>query len=210
MDFYIYIYRDPSRDNEPIYVGKGHGKRAWRHLTRKARHPFVQRLQFMSRNGIIPDIQIIDAIDEEHAFFLEECCISIFGRKDLGTGSLLNLTDGGEGTANPSSVTRGKIGAANKGRKRTEEQIKVNSEYRKGKPNGRAGLRYKQKDTSNHGNRNKVRTQDFKDNLSRLHEGKPAWNKGRCSVKTECMYCKRFIDPGNFKRYHGEKCKLKD
>lgn len=28
-------------------------------------------------------------------------------------------------------------------------------------------------------------------------------------VKKECPYCNRFLDPGNFKQFHGENCKLK-
>lgn len=35
--YYTYIYYDPSRNNEPIYVGKGYDKRAWDHLTSKTK-----------------------------------------------------------------------------------------------------------------------------------------------------------------------------
>jgi len=95
--FYTYIYYDPSRENEPIYVGKGNKNRAYQHLKRIDRHPFVQRLQSMQKNNVKPVIKIINALDESHAFLLEECLIDILGRKDLGKGTLLNLTDGGEG-----------------------------------------------------------------------------------------------------------------
>jgi hypothetical protein len=97
--FYAYIYRDPSRNNEPIYVGKGCGRRAWEHLTFQKKHPFIQRLKFMKKADVNPDIEIINSIDENHAFFLEECLIQVLGRKDLGKGSLLNLTNGGEGSS---------------------------------------------------------------------------------------------------------------
>ncbi len=99
MKFYAYIYRDPSRNNESIYAGKGKNGRAWSHLKSKKKHPFIQRLQFMKKNNIEPSIEIIDALDESHAFFMEECLIEIIGRKDLGKGTLLNLTDGGEGVS---------------------------------------------------------------------------------------------------------------
>lgn len=209
MKFYIYIYRDPSRDNEPIYVGKGRGKRAWRHLNRKGRHPFIQRLQFMFKLGIKPDIEIIYALDEGHAFFMEECCISVIGRKDLGKGPLLNLTNGGEGVSNPSDVTREKIGAANRGIKRTPEQIRVNSEYRKGRPLGRKGVPNPIKKTTPHGNIGKVRTDKFKENLSKMHTGKTAWNKGLSSARTPCIHCGKLMDAGNMKLHHGDKCKRK-
>lgn len=102
--FYTYIYRDPSRLNskgfpEEIYVGKGFDERAYTHLARKDKHEFVHRLQKMKRLGIAPSIEIINAIDEDHAFFLEKCLIAVIGRKDLGKGPLLNLTDGGEGAS---------------------------------------------------------------------------------------------------------------
>lgn len=99
IKFYTYVYRDPSRNNEPIYVGKGSKRRAYIHLKKSNKHPFIQRLQKMKNNNVSPDIEIIYALDENHSFFLEECLIEMFGRKDLGKGSLLNLTDGGEGVS---------------------------------------------------------------------------------------------------------------
>lgn len=97
MNFYTYIYYDPSRRNEPIYVGMGQKKRAWVHLRAKRKSPFIQRLQFMKKNNISPVIGIYADLDKEFALFLEEELITKFGRKDLGLGSLLNLTNGGEG-----------------------------------------------------------------------------------------------------------------
>lgn len=122
--FYAYIYYDPSRNNEPIYVGKGKLTRAWSHLKSNKKSPFIQRLQKMIRNNISPVIGIYAGLEEELAHLLEMELISKFGRKDLGSGTLLNLTDGGEGMAGfiflPSS--KKKMSAA-----------------KKGKPNGRKG-----------------------------------------------------------------------
>lgn len=122
--FYAYIYRDPSRNSEPIYVGKGHGRRALQHLARKDVHPFTQRLQKMKREDVEPIIEIINAIDEAHAYFLEECLVTIFGRKDLKRGSLLNITEGGRGSKKGrilSAESRQRISAVQKGRKLPEE-----------------------------------------------------------------------------------------
>jgi len=123
VNFYVYIYRDPSRD-EPIYVGKGHGRRARSHLSRKDNHPFVQRLHKMVREGIEPTIEIIDALDEDHAYFLESCLVDIIGRKDLGKGPLLNISDGGRGPSKGAirtAETRAKISAVQVGKTRTLE-----------------------------------------------------------------------------------------
>lgn len=76
------------------------------------------RLLKMKQSGIVPDIEIIPALNEEHAFFIESCLIEIFGRRDLGEGTLLNLTDGGEHPrrVQMSQSTKDKIGKANTGK----------------------------------------------------------------------------------------------
>jgi len=97
MKFYTYIYKDPSRNNEIIYVGKGNGRRAYVHLKRKDKHPMTQRIQYMKKNGVEPIIEFLcKNVDEEFALFCEEEAISHYGRKDLYRGPLLNLTNGGE------------------------------------------------------------------------------------------------------------------
>jgi hypothetical protein len=118
-DFYIYLYRDPSRGNERIYVGKGRGRRAWDHLRRKDKHPFIHRLQKMKRNGVEPVIEFLCTnVDNEFAALCEQEAISLYGRKDLGKGTLLNLTDGGEGVPglkdSPETRLRKSISAKNK------------------------------------------------------------------------------------------------
>lgn len=96
MIFYAYIYRDP-RNGEAFYVGKGKGSRAQSHLSRQDASHMTRRVQKMLREGVRPSIEIIPALDEQHAFFLEECLIGVIGRADLGRGPLLNLTNGGQG-----------------------------------------------------------------------------------------------------------------
>ena len=99
MNYYTYLYTDPSR-NEPIYVGKGKGRRAKSHLTRYENHPFYDRLRKMKREGIEPIITFLcKDVDEELAYLCEIMAIEKYGRKDLGKGTLLNLSDGGEGGA---------------------------------------------------------------------------------------------------------------
>lgn len=126
MKFYTYIYRDPSRTfrdhPEPIYVGKGKQGRSHWHLKRNDTHPFTHRLQKMKREGSEPQIEVIGALNEDHAVFMEKCLIAVLGRKDLDLGPLLNLTDGGEGTTGKivSKETGRKISKALAGRKLPE------------------------------------------------------------------------------------------
>ena len=91
---YVYIYHD---EDVPIYVGMGVGARYKIHLKRRDKHPFVQRLQKMKACGKDPWIEIIEIETREEASMLEMFYIQALGRKDLNQGTLLNLSDGGEG-----------------------------------------------------------------------------------------------------------------
>lgn len=64
-DFYTYLYIDPVR-NEPIYVGKGKGARAFIHLRRKDNHPFTRMLQSMARQDVKPVISFLKATAEKN------------------------------------------------------------------------------------------------------------------------------------------------
>jgi hypothetical protein len=67
----------------PYYVGKGSGDRA---------------CAWHKRMGNAPKGRVIAyiALDESDAFETEKLLIWYYGRKDLGTGCLRNLSDGGE------------------------------------------------------------------------------------------------------------------
>ncbi len=121
--FYIYLYRDPRRGKtrRPIYVGKGSTKRrrADQHWKQGANNPILRgTLSKIKRAGLEPIIEIIAWFDyEADAFRLEMALIKKYGRKNLGTGSLTNLTDGGEGIigATLSETTRKRMSAARMG-----------------------------------------------------------------------------------------------
>ena len=61
---------------------------------------------------------IQEGLTEEEAFNLERYCIALYGRIDLGTGTLRNLTDGGEGSSgwSPSQETRNKMSQSKTGK----------------------------------------------------------------------------------------------
>lgn len=93
------MYLDPSQDLDPIYVGKGHGDRAYTHLTHQdLSRPFYRHLHTMRLNGVEPRIIVIQHdMDEVSAWALEMDLIAEFGRKDMKTGTLFNRSAGGEG-----------------------------------------------------------------------------------------------------------------
>ena len=88
--FYVYVYF--FLDGRPAYVGKGHGDR-WR-----GGHSNKQ-LNGAVRNagGSLPVVVVRDGLTEVEAFATEIAFIVAIGRADLGTGPLLNHTDGGQG-----------------------------------------------------------------------------------------------------------------
>ena len=106
MHYYTYAYL--REDRTPYYIGKGKGNRAYVSNGRSNKPPTKDRILILKEN-----------LTEKEAFRHEVYMIAVFGRKDLGTGILRNLTNGGDGTSGSihSPETKQKIGAAQKGEK---------------------------------------------------------------------------------------------
>jgi hypothetical protein len=117
--FYTYIYFDP-RDNTPIYVGKGYGDRAFSHI-KQSNIRNNRRLSFLLAKRVAEGYSVTPHItyhaDEETALGIEKFWIMYFGRADIGTGPLFNLTDGGDGVSGAvrSDKTKAKMALAKKG-----------------------------------------------------------------------------------------------
>lgn len=90
--YYTYAYL--REDKTPYYIGKGSANRAWNVHRRVSVPNDKSKILILKQN-----------LTEEEAFVHEIYMINLFGRKDLGTGILRNLTDGGD---NPPSQ-KGKI-----------------------------------------------------------------------------------------------------
>jgi hypothetical protein len=138
--FYVYAFlrsKDSSTGPKysPYYIGKGSGRRAFRGTARSFPAPKDQSYIVFLQEGLT----------EEEAFNLEKYCIALYGRVDLNTGILRNLTDGGEGAsgARRSQETRRKLSEANQGKfageanpfwgkKHSEETKRRLSEAKKG------------------------------------------------------------------------------
>jgi len=82
--FYTYLWlRD---DGTPYYVGKGTGRRAYTSWAHGVHKPADKH-----------KILVQEFPTEQDAFAAEIFLIAYYGRLDLGTGCLRNLTAGGEG-----------------------------------------------------------------------------------------------------------------
>jgi hypothetical protein len=118
--FYVYVYRDPrpTKNNQPVYVGKGTGDRDLSHWSRGSHNkPFQDFIAHLKVRGLVaPCERILETPNEAEAFAREIEIIALYGRRDLKAGPLFNLTNGGEGVA---------------GMRKTEAQKAVDSQFSK-------------------------------------------------------------------------------
>jgi NUMOD3 motif len=125
--FYVYLlYRDDEQ-TLPFYVGKGKGRRMWWHegdYLREKSHKMAIIKKILREGRTVPKRKL-DCDNEADAFATEIYFIARYGRLDLGTGVLANLTDGGEGGSGyvQSAEAIAKMGAANRGRKQSPEHV---------------------------------------------------------------------------------------
>jgi hypothetical protein len=123
--FYTYAYL--REDRTPYYIGKGNGDRVYYKSKKHFQPPKDKnRIIFLKQN-----------LTEEEAFRHEIYMISVFGRKDLGTGILHNRTDGGEGVSGlvHNEETRKRMSELKKGKSQPEEHKRKISEAHKGEKN---------------------------------------------------------------------------
>lgn len=195
--FYVYAYL--RKDKSPYYIGKGYKSRliARHNINIPTDHRYIVILE--------------QNLTEVGAFALERRYIRWYGRLDLGTGILRNLTDGGDGA--PKRVW-------------TEEQKKKQSDFKtewhklndiSGKNNPMYGRKHSDEV------RKKSRERAIKHEFIGCRKGKEPWNKGKTlpdyaktkisearkrTPKKECPYCGKEVAPHILSRFHGDKCKL--
>ena len=90
-----YVYRHIRLDkNVPFYIGIGSDANYYRATRKSQRSEFWKRI--VSKTPYEVEI-IVDYLTWEQALEKEKEFIQLYGRRDLNTGTLVNLTDGGDG-----------------------------------------------------------------------------------------------------------------
>jgi hypothetical protein len=152
-NYYIYVYLDPRKSGnyifggyefkyEPIYVGKGIRNRMNQHLSNVNKNKtslFYNKLRKIINSGFEPiRVKLIEGLNEYESLLMEIMLIKLIGRIDIETGTLCNMTEGGE-----------------VGFKRTEESKRRLSESKRGEKNPMFGktTSQKQKDAVNEARR---------------------------------------------------------
>lgn len=95
--FYVYVLFDQF--GIPRYVGKGKGHRwndhSWQRTKNQIKNKFIQ--ETLAAMGEIPKVKVRENISEVEAFETEVALIAAIGRRDLKTGPLTNMSEGGTG-----------------------------------------------------------------------------------------------------------------
>lgn len=203
----VYIHK--RKDNgEVFYVGIGNTiKRAYDIKNRKNKRWFniVNKYDFLVEI-VYEELSWADACKKEIEL------IEKFGRLDLNKGTLVNLTDGGDGQSNPSEETREKLRYEKTeehknrlrkyqlGVKQSKETIqkRINSgfhqseNYRKKMSNSLSGDRNPMKKEENKIKLRKPkppRSEEHSKKISDSKKGKPAHNKGNNYLS----WCVKFV-----------------
>lgn len=131
------VYRHLREDNlEPFYIGIGVSKKRAYSFGVRQRSKFWTR--YYNKHGCVVEI-LAEDIAWREACDMEVLLISLYGRIDNNTGTLVNLTDGGEGRlgSKQSEETRLKISSSCKGRIDSYETIEKRKVSCVGKFDGR-------------------------------------------------------------------------
>ena len=114
-----YVYRIDLKDGTPVYVGMGGGDLD--RLERRGKHHNPKILSLIRDRLTRKPARVAEGLTEEEAYAVKSDLIRRYGRKDLGLGTLENLTDGGPGSPNLNLKSSAGIGAANHVRKISDE-----------------------------------------------------------------------------------------
>lgn len=171
--YYVYAYLR-KKDLTPYYIGKGKGKRAF------DKHPGISvpkdrtKIVFLERN-----------LSDVGACAIERRMISWYGRKNIGSGILLNKTIGGEGSAglkqSAETLEKRKLTIEKKKESGYVSPLKGKTGNNKGVPSPLKGTKFSEehKDKIRKSSIGKTKTDQHCLNISLSKKGSVPWNKGK-------------------------------
>lgn len=210
-----YLYQHIRLDtNEVFYVGIGTKRRRDKNNSYERANSMFSRSKFwraiVGKTGFKVEI-LLESNDYQWISDKEVEFIKRIGRRNLGLGTLCNLTDGGSGIKNPSEEARMAMGSAMRGKHHSEETKKKIGIYSKGKPNVMKNIKGK-----SHPNFGKRRTEEVVRRQSERLKGKKRSEKEKQSLRkpkgkqkiVTCPYCGKSGGHA-IHRWHFDNCKNK-
>jgi|LakMenEpi03Aug12_release.lakeMendotaPanAssembly.Ray.scaffolds.fasta_scaffold571214_1 hypothetical protein len=191
------VYRHINKENgEVFYVGIGKSEK--RAYTIKKRSVFWNN--YVSKHQFYIEITHSDICWEE-ACSIEKYLISFYGRRDLCLGNLVNMTDGGDGLANPSKQTRELISFAAKNISDSTRQKMSDSQRKSIRP--KCSEETKQKISN--AQKGREIPIESKIKMSESHKGKKLSEKHKQKLREVCK-----PNTGSFKKGHSMSIATKD
>ena len=194
MDYYVYEYL--REDNTPYYVGKGRKNRAFTKQGHTVLPPNRDRIRIIKEN-----------LTDQEARDLEIFLIAKYGRKDLGTGILRNMTDGGDGSAGrvATKEMKDKLSKLNLGKKQSQETKDKRAESLRGQKRT-ANQRKRQSESA-------IKRWDNQDPIAekiRREKIREARKKQVIeTIQVTCPHCGKTGGNRIMPRYHFNNCKFK-
>ena len=169
-----YVYQHIRKDkNTPFYIGIGSDNDFYRANRLSERNEIWTRIS--NKTEVIVEILYQD-IDWGTACEIEKDLIKKYGRININTGILSNMTDGGEGTLNKiiNEETKFLLGTGNRGKKRSDESRRKQSE-------STLGVKKSEKHCQNIrlARLGKKLSEESKVKISLNSKGRSSWNKGK-------------------------------